>query len=68
MSPQTQQDLLTLYDVPTKRTDVSSWSLNVWKTRMVLNYKNISYKTVWLKHSEIAPTLSGFGTPPPHCP
>ncbi|KAK4619556.1 hypothetical protein CLAFUW4_11206 [Fulvia fulva] len=60
MSPQTQQDLLTLYDVPTKRTDVSSWSPNVWKTRMVLNYKNISYKTV----SEPPPIVPKPNGPP----
>ncbi|EME41571.1 hypothetical protein DOTSEDRAFT_55362 [Dothistroma septosporum NZE10] len=59
-----QDQLLILYDLPTKREDIDSWSPNVWKTRLALNYKKIPYKTVWLKHADIAPTLSGLGISP----
>ncbi len=33
----------------------------VWKTRLVLNYKNIPYRTEWLSHPEIAPKLKKLG-------
>ncbi|KAK5107960.1 hypothetical protein LTR62_000505 [Meristemomyces frigidus] len=42
----------------------SCWSANVWKTRLVLNYKNIPYRTTWLSHPELQPTLQGAGVSP----
>ncbi|GIZ38529.1 hypothetical protein CKM354_000194500 [Cercospora kikuchii] len=56
---------ITLYDLPTKKTDPPTcWSPNVWKTRLVLNYKGIPYNTTFLKHPDIEPTLSSIGIPP----
>ncbi|KAK7542558.1 uncharacterized protein J3D65DRAFT_220487 [Phyllosticta citribraziliensis] len=52
-----------LYDLPS-RGRRSCWSLNPWKTRMALNYKNIDYKTEWLEYPDVAPTLSAAGVPP----
>ncbi|KAL7926957.1 hypothetical protein ACQKWADRAFT_279127 [Trichoderma austrokoningii] len=40
----------------------TSWSLNPWKTRMLLNYKGLDYKTEWMEYPEIAPRFS------PHIP
>jgi glutathione S-transferase len=51
----------TLFDIPQKTTDgkpVTSWSPNVWETRMALNYKNLPYKTQWLEYREMEPVLS----------
>ncbi|TVY36989.1 Glutathione S-transferase-like protein [Lachnellula occidentalis] len=52
---------LTLYDLPSKGR-CSCWSLNPWKTRLALNFKNIDYKTEWTEYPDIASRLS------PHFP
>ncbi|KAF2131525.1 hypothetical protein P153DRAFT_365107 [Dothidotthia symphoricarpi CBS 119687] len=57
MSPQ-----IILYDVPTRNG--VSWSLNPWKTRMVLNYKGIDYRTEWLEFPDLGSRLKSFGIPP----
>ncbi|OMP84908.1 hypothetical protein BK809_0000660 [Diplodia seriata] len=54
---------LVLYDLPSKGRR-SCWSLNPWKTRMALNYKNIEYETQWLEYPDVAPTLKATGLPP----
>ncbi|KAK4541562.1 hypothetical protein LTR36_007859 [Oleoguttula mirabilis] len=56
-------DELILYDLA-RRGHCTSWSFNPWKTRLVLNYKSIPYRTEWLDHQTIAPTLTGLGVPP----
>lgn len=58
-------DKVTLFDLPSKKTSPPTcWSPNVWKTRLVLNYKKIPYATQWLKHDDIEPTLSALGISP----
>ncbi|TFB02959.1 hypothetical protein CCMA1212_005315 [Trichoderma ghanense] len=52
---------ITLFDLPSKEPN-GTWSLNPWKTRLLLNYKGLDYKTEWLHYPEIAPRLS------PHLP
>ncbi|KAM0711603.1 hypothetical protein Q7P35_000969 [Cladosporium inversicolor] len=52
-----------LYDIPT-RGRASCFSHNVWKTRLVFNYKKIPYETVWLEHADIEPTLKSMSAPP----
>ncbi|KAF2706658.1 hypothetical protein K504DRAFT_384821 [Pleomassaria siparia CBS 279.74] len=52
-----------LYDLPSK-PPCKSWSLNPWKSRMVLNIKRIDYKTEWIEYPDLAPTLKSFGLPP----
>ena len=54
---------IELFDLPSRKP-CAAWSLNPWKTRLVLNYKNIPYKTTWIEYPDIAPTLKGFGLPP----
>lgn len=55
---------LILYDLPTKKPGIGCWSPNVWKTRLLLNYKNIPYTTQFVTGSEIESTLSALGIPP----
>lgn len=59
-----QEGKTILFDLPTKKPEYGCWSPNVWKSRMVLNYKKIPYTTKWVKHDEIEPTLSALGIPP----
>jgi len=47
---------LILYDLPSKDPCVC-WSYNPWKTRLVLNYKKLDYKTIWTEYPDIEPTL-----------
>lgn len=56
-----------LYDIPSKDPR-HCWSLNPWKTRLILNFKGIPYKTEWLEYPDIAPTLKSFGIPPSEPP
>ncbi|KAI1433963.1 thioredoxin-like protein [Xylaria sp. CBS 124048] len=39
-----------------------TWSLNPWKTRLLLNFKGLDYETEWLEFPEIEPRLQ------PHFP
>ncbi|KAK4129679.1 hypothetical protein N657DRAFT_640345 [Parathielavia appendiculata] len=52
---------IVLFDLASKEPR-SCWSLNPWKTRMLLNYKGLDYRTEWVEYPDIQPTLS------PHLP
>jgi len=52
-----------LYDLPSK-DPCASWSVNSWKARLALNFKNIPYETKWIEYPDIAPTFKSFGIPP----
>ncbi|GAB1309911.1 GST N-terminal domain-containing protein [Madurella fahalii] len=52
---------IVLFDIPSKAPR-TAWSLNPWKTRMLLNYKGLDYTTEWLEYPEIKPRLE------PHLP
>lgn len=54
---------IILYDLAS-RGRCASWSFNVWKTRLVLNYKGISYRTEWVDHVNIAEILVKTGVSP----
>ena len=47
-----------LYDLAS--TKGVCFSPSVWRVRMLLNYKNIPYKTVFLEFPDIEPTLKGL--------
>ncbi|KAK4040970.1 hypothetical protein C8A01DRAFT_35026 [Parachaetomium inaequale] len=51
---------IVLFDIPSKQG--TCWSLNPWKTRLLLNYKGLDYRTEWLEYPNIRPTLE------PHLP
>ncbi|CZR69457.1 uncharacterized protein PAC_19357 [Phialocephala subalpina] len=53
---------LILYDLPSKDPR-QCWSYNPWKTRLVLNYKKLDYKTVWTEYPDIEPTLKDQSAP-----
>ncbi|KAF1915049.1 hypothetical protein BDU57DRAFT_517833 [Ampelomyces quisqualis] len=53
---------VVFFDLPSKQR--TAWSLNPWKTRMVLNYKKIEYKTEWIEYPDLAPKLKSLGVPP----
>ncbi|GAM37776.1 hypothetical protein TCE0_033f07988 [Talaromyces pinophilus] len=46
-----------LFDIPTKAPQVC-WSMNTWRTRLLLNYKGLDYKTEWVEYPDIAPRLN----------
>jgi glutathione S-transferase len=57
-----QEPEIILYDLACEKH--VCFSLFTWRTRLMLNYKGIPYKTVFLKFHEIEPTLKSFGIPP----
>ncbi|KAI1424346.1 putative glutathione S-transferase [Xylaria sp. FL1777] len=48
---------IVLFDLGSKGPKNQTWSLNPWKTRLVLNYKGLDYETEWLEYPEIKPRL-----------
>ncbi|CAG7565961.1 unnamed protein product [Fusarium equiseti] len=55
-------DTITLFDIPTKPPQVC-WSMNIWRTRLLLNFKGLDYKTEWLEYPQIKERLSGHVSP-----
>lgn len=47
-------DEVVLFDIPSTPR-CHGWSLNPWKTRMALNYKNVPYKTEWTEFPDLEP-------------
>ncbi|KAI2469524.1 putative glutathione S-transferase [Annulohypoxylon bovei var. microspora] len=45
---------IILFDLPSKPPN-KAWSPNPWKTRFVLNYKGLPYKTEWVEYPDIKP-------------
>ncbi|KAL7946478.1 hypothetical protein V8C42DRAFT_320731 [Trichoderma barbatum] len=58
-SPEPQ---IVLYDLAC--TKGVCFSPVVWRIRLLLNYKRIPYKTIFLEMPDIEPTLKGLGLPP----
>ncbi|TEY73281.1 hypothetical protein BOTCAL_0080g00090 [Botryotinia calthae] len=66
MSPagtQTTSSELTLYDLASQ-DHCASWSHNALKTRLLLNYKEIPYKTTWIEYPDIEPTFKSLKVQP----
>lgn len=59
---------IILYDIARRGVKNTCWSFNVWKTRLVLNYKELPYSTRWVTHETLAPTISALGLPPNTAP
>jgi len=51
-----------LYDLPSR--EGIAWSLNPWKTRLVLNYKGIDYKTEWVEFPDVESKIKSLGLGP----
>ena len=41
-------DEIVLYDLKNKHN--KCWSLNPWKTRLILNLKGLKYRTEWIEY------------------
>ncbi|XP_006462874.1 hypothetical protein AGABI2DRAFT_207534 [Agaricus bisporus var. bisporus H97] len=55
--------MITFYDLASKDS-IKTWSINTWKTRYVLNLKQLSYKTVYLEFPDIKGVLQQAGASP----
>ncbi|KAF5978873.1 glutathione-S-transferase [Fusarium coicis] len=56
------ENKITFFDIPSRSPQVC-WSMNTWRTRLLLNYKGLDYKTEWLEYPEIKERLSGHVSP-----
>ncbi|KAF9872557.1 putative glutathione s-transferase [Colletotrichum karsti] len=64
MSSIMDNNKITLYDLAQRGETNRCWSYNVWKIRLVLNYKKIPFTTAWVDHNTLGPTLKSLGVPP----
>ncbi|KAK1753214.1 putative glutathione S-transferase [Echria macrotheca] len=46
---------IILFDIPSKER--TTWSYNPWRTRLLLAYKGLKYRTEWLEYPEIRTRL-----------
>ncbi|KAF8885400.1 hypothetical protein CPB84DRAFT_1685447 [Gymnopilus junonius] len=53
---------ITLYDVPGHTAQ--PWAPNIWRIRFILNFKRLSYQTVWVEFQDVERTLMHIGAPP----
>ncbi|KAK5121656.1 hypothetical protein LTR85_004828 [Meristemomyces frigidus] len=61
MAAQTETEIV-LYDLACTKN--VCFSPTVWRIRLMLNYKRIPYRTVFLEFPDIEPTLKGLGVVP----
>ncbi|KAL4067237.1 hypothetical protein V8B97DRAFT_1976680 [Scleroderma yunnanense] len=54
---------LILYDIPSN-VEGTYWSLNTVKSRFVLGYKGLPFKTEWIEYPDIAPRMKEIGATP----
>jgi len=55
-------DQIVFFDLASKPPN-STWSFNPWKTRLLLNYKGLDYRTEWLEFPAIKPRLENLVAP-----
>ncbi|KAF8987457.1 hypothetical protein BDQ17DRAFT_1414910 [Cyathus striatus] len=55
--------MLTFYDVPSG-VPGQAWSPTNWKVRLVLNCKQLEYKTEWIEYPDIEAFCKQHGIPP----
>jgi len=61
MAAQIEPEII-LYDLACTKN--VCFSPTVWRIRLMLNYKRIPYRTIFLEFPDIEPTLKGFGLVP----
>lgn len=54
---------IIFYDLPSK-APCRAWSLNPWKTRLLLAFKGLDYKTEWVEYPDIKPKFEEHITLP----
>ncbi|OCH87044.1 hypothetical protein OBBRIDRAFT_796579 [Obba rivulosa] len=59
-----QLQKIQFYDIAGNCTDDHAWSPNTWKTRYALNYKGLSYRTIWLEYPDIERVCKEVGAKP----
>ncbi|KFA78585.1 hypothetical protein S40288_09087 [Stachybotrys chartarum IBT 40288] len=52
---------IILYDLPRKAPN-TTWTLNAWKGRLLLNFKGLDYRMEWLEYPQMKPRFA------PHVP
>ncbi|KIK51633.1 hypothetical protein GYMLUDRAFT_181206 [Collybiopsis luxurians FD-317 M1] len=56
--------MITLYDFAWKHSPNAGWNSHVWKTRYVLNYKGLEYKTIFIEYPDVEATIKKIGAKP----
>jgi len=56
------QAKVLLFDLPGTAKE-GCWSLNIWRTRYLLNFKKIPHTTQWVEYPDIKPTFTKLGVP-----
>ncbi|KAI9462583.1 hypothetical protein HD554DRAFT_1450671 [Boletus coccyginus] len=56
------QPMIILYDVPSSIPQ--PWAPNVWRIRLILNYKRLPYRTCWVEFPDVEKTLRAINAPP----
>ncbi|KAI0635208.1 hypothetical protein C8Q77DRAFT_1217104 [Trametes polyzona] len=51
--------VITLYDI--NSTIPQPWAPNIWRIRLILNYKRLPHRTVWIDLNNIESTLRAIG-------
>ncbi|KIO30778.1 hypothetical protein M407DRAFT_242039 [Tulasnella calospora MUT 4182] len=59
----TKENPIILYDIPSK-FESKCWSVNMWKTRLILNYKGLPYRTEWVSYPDIQAIFINLGIEP----
>ncbi|EGN94524.1 hypothetical protein SERLA73DRAFT_114777 [Serpula lacrymans var. lacrymans S7.3] len=57
------QPMIILYDVPSSNIP-QPWAPNIWRIRLILNYKRLPYRTAWVEFPDVEKTLRSIGAPP----
>ncbi|KAK1138686.1 hypothetical protein N8T08_002077 [Aspergillus melleus] len=47
----------------TSKDPRGTWTPNPWKTRLVLNFKALDYRTEWVEYPDVKPALEGHVSP-----
>ncbi|KAG8923975.1 hypothetical protein FRC00_005652 [Tulasnella sp. 408] len=58
-----EENPIILYDIPSK-LESKAWSPNMWKTRLLLNYRSLPYRTEWVSYPDIQGIFISLGIEP----
>ncbi|KAI0055688.1 hypothetical protein BV25DRAFT_1733312 [Artomyces pyxidatus] len=53
---------ITLYDVPSAAPE--AWAPNIWRIRLILNYKRLPYRTVWVEFHDVERAMRAIHAAP----
>nr|4LMW_A Chain A, Glutathione transferase [Phanerodontia chrysosporium] len=54
---------IIFYDIPANEPRQMAWGPNTWKTRYVLNFKGLKYRTEWVEYPDIEAVCKQIGAP-----